>query len=211
MFELPGLNGSGDPKKDLEQVRRWLARFVPELEQQLSNLGTDNFTSAYNERVEGLATLTGAAKSKTTAEAVAEHLLDKNNPHGVTLNQLGHKDPSISMEATDHGWVIKLCGLMIQAKYVQASLAPTQTSVSGIYEAAADMGDWDVPFGTLSACWARVTYRHAWVGCVREADEQSAGYVYVYRTNSSIDPDIVIFGIGGVSDGGEAKESDYVR
>ena len=75
MFQYPG-SGQDNVKEDVRRLRQWLNQFLPELEHQLSNLGTDNFSTAYNERMEGVTTMTGAGKQKTTSEALAEHLLD---------------------------------------------------------------------------------------------------------------------------------------
>ena len=41
MLELPGLHSQDSLKDEVEQVRRYLARFVPQLEQQLKAIGED--------------------------------------------------------------------------------------------------------------------------------------------------------------------------
>lgn len=91
MFDLPSING----KTDAESIRRYLMRLVPQIENELYNLTTDNFSSAYNERLAGLTngSVTDengkAATNTTTAEAIAAHMQSKNNPHGVTAEQAG--------------------------------------------------------------------------------------------------------------------------
>ena len=59
MFNYPG-SMPDNVKEGVDELRRWITKFIPELEQQLSNLGADNFSSAYNERLEGLTALSGA-------------------------------------------------------------------------------------------------------------------------------------------------------
>ena len=207
MFELPGLNTSGDVRSDLASVRRYLARLIPQLEQEMQNLGTDNFTSAYNERLEGLVALTGAQAQKTSAEALAEHILDKSNPHAVTLAQLGHEDPVITMAQTGHGWYMTLCGLMIQARYIQ--LSGEGAADGSLYMYGTSLGSWDTAFGTLSGSW--VKYRgDGWMGAVSGATETSAGNIQIWNTAAAISATVAVYGIGGVSNGGSAKESDFI-
>ena len=43
MFEYPKTQASENLKEDVQEIRRWLSRFVPELEQQLADISTDNF------------------------------------------------------------------------------------------------------------------------------------------------------------------------
>jgi hypothetical protein len=207
MFEMPGLSGNGNPKEDLDRVRRWLMRFVPQLEQELSNLGTDNFTSAYNERLEGLVERTGAEAQKTSAEALAEHILDNENPHKVTLEQLGYTEPQAVWTETEHGWAVTLGGIMLEAMY--AAVSVTGEAAGSLYKATVEPGDWDVPFGSLSTTKVDWIAEAGWIGGRHSQTESSAGAFEIYDTAADMAGTAVIIGIGGVTDGG-AKETDII-
>ena len=179
MFEYPGSRMGDDLYNDVKDIKSWLNRFVPELEQQLANLGVDNFTSAYNERVEGLTTLSGAPGSKTTAEAVAEHLLDYHNPHKVTLGQLGYAAPEVQAEEKNGSLIITLCGLMIQVKPVTIE-SGTATAEGNVFKRTVSAGDWEQEFGTLWTAVAFIMSGDMWLGSRTDADETSAGTLTIY-------------------------------
>lgn len=101
MFNLPGLSSKGTAEQDVQDLRRYLTMLIPQLEQELSNLSTDNFASDYNEILEGL-TSAGTIKdgskadtTTTTSQALAAHLQDTKNPHKVTKEQLGITIPTL--------------------------------------------------------------------------------------------------------------------
>ena len=198
MFEYPGTQMGDDLYKNVQELRRWLSRFIPELEQQLDNLGVDNFTTAYNERVEGLTTLTGAPGSKTTAEAVAEHLLDRNNPHRVTLNQLGYQAPYVQAQTEDGSTIITLCGMMIQMKPVTISAA-TETASGSVYKRDVSAGDWEIEFEELYMAQPVITDGDLWAGKLTGATETSAGTLTVFSgASASGAGEAKIIGIGRV-------------
>lgn len=200
MFESPGTQMGDDLKRDVQDVKRWLARFVPELEQQLDNISTDNFTSAYNERVEGLRTLSGAPGSKTTADAVAEHLLDYNNPHRVNLSQLGYEVPQAVYTETDHGGNIRLGGLMLQWLDVSIAAGTGDLVYGNVYGRNVSLGNWDVEFGTLYGTWLQQRGSDGsggWFGSNWGASKLSAGTVKNMRGEQSMPASSVrIYGIG---------------
>ena len=197
MFQYPGLQQKENLKDEVQELRRWLARFVPELEQQLDNLGADNFTTAYNERLEGVTTLSGAGKQKTTSEALAEHLLDTNNPHKTSLFQLGFSWPVYT--ETTNGWSLVFGGIMLQAKTVQLD-QHSGTAQNNIYRSDVTIGDWDTEFDTLFSSWAQVHAEGArtqWTGTIWGADKTSAGTVRLLCSGGTYyASDVTIFGIG---------------
>jgi len=179
MLEMPGRKDSGNLKNDFDNLVRWAQRLVPQLEQQMANLGVDNFTTAYNERLEGLTTLTGAVGSKTTAEAVAEHLLDYKNPHKVTLAQLGYQVPQAQVEEKSGSLLITLGGLMIQIKPVEIE-AGTATAEGNVFKRTESAGDWEQEFSALYCAMAVINTGDMWLGSSTDQDETSAGTLTIY-------------------------------
>ena len=101
MFNLPGLSSKGTAEQDVLDLRKYLTMLIPQLEQELSNLSSDNFASDYNEILEGLqsaATIQNGSKADTTtttSQALAAHLQNTENPHKVTKEQLGITNPTL--------------------------------------------------------------------------------------------------------------------
>ena len=198
MFEYPGSRMGDDLYNDVKDIKAWLNRFVPELEQQLYNLGTDNFTSAYNERVEGLTTLSGAPGSKTTAEAVAEHLLDYNNPHKVTLGQLGYQEPEVQAASGQGSTILVLCGLMIQIKTVEIDEA-TAEAEGNVFKQSLDTGDWEAEFLEFYGATAVINTGDLWLGGIADASTTSAGTLTIYSAAAAAgEGTATIIGIGRV-------------
>lgn len=197
MFQNPGLREQENLKDEVREIRRWLNRFVPELEQQLDNLGADNFTTAYNERLEGITTLSGAGKSKTTSEAVAEHLLDYNNPHRVSLHQLGLALPAFS--ETDNGWALTFGGILLQCRIVEVT-QHTGTARGNVYASDIALGDWDIEFSELMGTWVQAEAETAaivWPGVMWGAGRISAGSTRLYCAGSTVPAcSLVIYGLG---------------
>jgi hypothetical protein len=196
MFEYPKTQASENLKEDVQEIRRWLSRFVPELEQQLADISTDNFMTDYNERAEGLTQLTGAGAQKTTAGAVAEHLLDRNNPHGVTLSQLG----ALRVVNTENGQVIHLCGLMFQVKKLVISAGEAQ-AIGNVFYRDVSLGDWDVPFSAIYTEWVDVNSmdqtKDCWLGARRTGGVTGCGRVRLYSAEAAQEAVRVnIYGIG---------------
>lgn len=209
MLDLPGLMSSGELKQDVEQVRRYLARLVPQLDQALSNLSTDNFTSDYNALVKGVTdeTSANAAEAKTTSEAIARHMRDYENPHHVTLEGLGYTPPHVlTFWETEHGWAAVIGqGLTIQCKKISLE-AGTATGYGSCYYRDVVLGDWDVPTEALYGVYISVTApnlsKAGWCGTVSGASETSAGTArMLYAMSDAQAQEITVYGIGGVSDG----------
>lgn len=195
MFDYPG-SMPDNVKEGVDELRRWITKFIPELEQQLSNLGADNFSSAYNERLEGLTALSGAGKQKTTSEALAEHLLDRTNPHRVTLSQLGYVAPQLKVEEENGSLILTMCGMMIQLKPIVLE-AGTGTAAGQVYRREISAGDWEREFGALYAVIPVLTGGGAWLGRLLGYDEQSAGSLVLYSaTETSSAGAAMIIGIG---------------
>lgn len=178
MFNYPG-SMPDNVKEGVDELRRWITKFIPELEQQLSNLSADNFSSAYNERLEGLTALSGAGQQKTTSEALAEHLLDRSNPHRVTLSQLGYVAPQLNVEEENGSLILTLCGLMIQLKPIVLE-AGTGTAVGQVYRREVSAGDWEREFSALYCAFPILTAGGAWLGRLSNTDEQHAGSLVVF-------------------------------
>lgn len=202
MFQYPGTRPGENLKDDVQQLRQWLAVFLPELEQQLANLGTDNFTTAYNERIEGVTGLTGAAKQSTTAAAVAEHLLDRNNPHNVTLRQLGYQGPQVT-ESEDGTRLITFGGLTMQVRDVPFEATAAEGS-SRVYRQEISLGDWAVPFTEILAEGTQLAgMTDGWLGAVSGGDLEHCGTAVLYTpTNSAGEGSIQIWAIGRAEDHG---------
>lgn len=183
MFNYPG-SMPDNVKEGVDELRRWITKFIPELEQQLSNLGADNFSSAYNERLEGLTALSGAGQQKTTSEALAEHLLDRNNPHKVTLSQLGYVAPQLKVEEENGSLILTLCGLMIQLKPIVLE-AGTATAEGRVYKRTVSAGDWEREFGALYGAVPVIKTGAAWLGGYEDADEEHAGTLTLYSAEAA--------------------------
>ena len=200
MIELPGLNSQGDLKKDLDQVRRYLNRLVPQLEKEIQALQVDGYTSALNERREGLTDLTGAGKATTTAAAVAEHILDTNNPHGVTLRQLGYTEPQAQVYETEDGLVVALGGLVLAARTVPVS--GTGEAAGAVYALTVALGDWPVPFDEIYAMGAQLRDVNGWAGALTGTDGETCGSVTIYTPAAeAAEGTIQLWAIGRISDG----------
>lgn len=201
MFELPGLNSTGNVKQDLDQVRRYLARFVPQLEQELQQLGVDPFASALNERREGLTSLSGAANQTSTAAAVAEHLMDKNNPHGVTLRQLGYTEPQAQVYQMDEGMAITLGGLGIEILQVEVPVM-TAEAEGTITRQDIALGDWPITYDEIYMAGAQLIGIDGWAGAIRDMDTEHCGTAAVYTTAAETAAGIMmVWAIGRYSNG----------
>ena len=195
MFELPGLNPQDDVKKDLDALRRYLMKFVPQLEQELANLGTDNFTSAYNERLEGLTSVQAAGKSVSTPEAIANHLLDHDNPHRVTAAQVG-------LGETIHGGDGYACvdfnGWRYTLLWITHDAGETETQAGALYYDDISLGDWPVEMGEIFYTTAELVSGESGTvfrGARWGISEESAGTVRVYRPEAT-DEGYEIFVLG---------------
>ena len=182
MLELPGLTNTGDNTRDIDSIRRYLARLIPQLEMELMSAQQDQYLDAYNALSQELGTVNGS----TTAGALAQHVLDRGNPHKVTLSQLGFSaDDLAKVEILDKGIVLRIGGkrglqINVQTEQIEISewfhveqqgrsdpAAPYWTSTDPVAYADAALGGWEkeipLPYwvgATLSAA----TDRDCWTG-----------------------------------------------
>lgn len=193
MLELPGMKTTGDPRLDLDNIRRYLSRLVPQLEMELMNAGTDDYQSEYNARAQNI----GTGKSGTTAGALAAHVLDLKNPHNVTLAQLGFSyDKFVSIDITVNGLMIR-CGqkqgLQINIQQAQVEL-DTWEQANQIYHASADLGEWDRQLPLILYAGATVNNggTDCWAGSLTGTDAQHIGTVQIYRLGPEWEPGPVL-------------------
>ena len=200
MFQYPGF-GNENLKENVSELRRWLARFVPELERKLDEIGTDNFTTAYNERVEGVTPVQGTARATSTSAALAEHLLDHGNPHGVTMAQVGLVQRA---EQDETHSLYQLGPLLVQVMTIEIDAAAA-TAAGSVYKRSVSLGDWAEPFSALYAYGITLEgTANQWAGPMTGADEETCGDIIIYTpTASGSAGSIRIWGIGRSKDGGQ--------
>jgi hypothetical protein len=201
MFELPGLNATGDMRQDLSAIRRYLMKLVPQLEQELANLGVDNFTSAYNERLEGLTSITSAGKSVSTPEAIANHLLDTNNPHKVTAAQLG-LDEQVYVKDEALIWRCRGWQTVLMEVTVPAGEEIQQSGALWYKDAA--LGDWPEKFYDVNWWYVSVSEAaggNVFLGRCGDADETQAGTARIFRTTETDEAvTLTVLGVGSYGD-----------
>lgn len=188
MLELPGLIGGENPKEDIEALRRYLGRLIPELEQQLINAQQDSYQDELNKRINQV---TGV-NNGTTAGALAEHVRDFSNPHRVTLAQLGFSlGKFLSLERAGNGAVIRIGekrGLQINFQHVLTNITEwTQNGGTGKAEQA--LGDWSREIPELMAAMPILLgegQAGVWAGALKGATGESMGTLEVF-TDLSVD------------------------
>jgi hypothetical protein len=197
VLELPGLTNTGDNTRDIDAIRRYLARLIPQLEMELMSAQQDKFLDAYNALSQELGTVNGS----TTAGALAQHILDKRNPHGVTLAQLGYNPDNLAaVELTPHGVTIRIGGkrgLQVNVQSVSLEISEwihvKQQAQTGedtaegrdpVCYADAALGSWEreipLPYwvgATLSAA----TDRDCWAGNLSGWGKNDMGTLRIYR------------------------------
>lgn len=184
MLEMPGLNNTGDVGMDLEKLRRYLTKLIPQLEMELVNAQQDGYQEAYNAMTKGV----GAVDSNTTAGALVKHELRKDNPHSVTAEQLGLTlGKLVQMTLTETGMVIRVGekrGLQINVQEVQVSVN-SWTWNGGVYYADhVELGNWTEKIPLLY--YTGVTLhggndRDFWPGPMNGATSESIGYIRMYH------------------------------
>ena len=207
MLELPGLIGGENTREDLEALRRYLGRLIPELEQQLINAQQDNYQEELNKRINQV---TGV-NNGTTAGALAEHVRDFSNPHRVTLAQLGFSlSKFLSLERAGNGAVIRIGekrGLQINFQRVAVTITEwTQNGGTGRTEQA--LGNWAREIPELMAAMPVLQGEgqvDAWAGALKSATGKSMGTLEVFTdlpvditegsTNSGARTKTVNFGV----------------
>lgn len=176
---------TGDTARDLDTIRRYLVRLVPQLEMELSRAESDRFGEAYAQRVNGMAEAKKSGEAAGGAEALADHLLDRSNPHGVTLAQLGFNiDKIFSFRTGEHSMLLQLGGKQgIQLNWQTVRV----TAGTGAWEAEASvwqqdvvLGDWEIPLDAMLGAWAQLMgsgLHTVWAGRLAGASKTSMGRV----------------------------------
>lgn len=192
MLELSGLTSSGDLARDVDNIRRYLVRLVPKLEMELENAKTDNYLDAKGRIVNKMAS-GKAEEAQTTAQAIAAHMLDKGNPHGVTLAQLGFSfDRAAQVNFTDTGMVFRIGGEHgLQINTQRVTVPVTEWTVTGgIAWAEVDLGAWERPAGVLSYAQAQVLHAQSnsgqrmddvWCGAIRSYTRDDCGTLRLFK------------------------------
>ena len=183
MLELPGLTHTGDAAQDLESVRRYLSRLVPDLEMELANLKQDRYQEAMNALTQNI----GTADKNTTAGALAAHELRTDNPHKVTGQQLG-----LSLGKVCQGTVSRNAmtarigekrGIQISAQDMEITVSAWQQH-GGVAYADADLGTWAAQVPLLISVRTDLRgglYQDYWAGCLRGTDRENIGILRIYR------------------------------
>lgn len=183
MLELPGMTNSGDDKQDLDAIRRYLARLVPQLEMELMNAREDSYQDELMRKRTGM----GGGSTQHTAGALAEHVLRRDNPHGVTLAQLGFSlDKACTVEFTDHGLVARIGerhGLQLTAH--REEIKPTTWRVDAGVVAYTDkaLSRWDRPFERLYLTQAMISAANTndvWLGGLTGSGVTDIGTLRLY-------------------------------
>ena len=152
MLELPGLTSSGDIGKDLDSLRRYIARLVPAVEMELINAGQDNYQAELSAQKQGV----GAPNKDSTAGALVAHELRRDNPHRVTAGQLGLSlDKLVGITFLEEG-----AGITVrigEKRGVQINIQDTHAEIrewtrsGGVAWAEADLGAWEEKIPILYA------------------------------------------------------------
>lgn len=192
MLELSGLTSSGDLARDVDNIRRYLVRLVPKLEMELENAKTDNYLDAKGRIVNKMAS-GKAEEAQTTAQAIAAHMLDKGNPHGVTLAQLGFSfDRAAQVNFTDTGMVFRIGGEHgLQINTQRVTVPVTEWTVTGgIAWAEVDLDRWEQRAGVISFAQAQVLHAQSnsgqrmddvWCGAIRSYTRDDCGTLRLFK------------------------------
>jgi len=192
LLELSGLTSSGDLARDVDNIRRYLVRLVPQLEMELENAKTDNYLDAKGRIANGMAS-GKADDAQTTAQAVAAHMLDKGNPHGVTLAQLGFSfDRAAQVNFTDTGMVFRIGGEHgLQINTQRVSVPVNQWTVTGgIAWAEVNLDAWEQRAGVISFVQAQVLHAQSnsgqrmddvWCGVIRSYTRDECGTLRLFK------------------------------
>lgn len=191
MLELPGITTSGDAELDVQKVLRYLSKLVPQLEMELADARQDGYLEQYNAVTQGV----GAVNDKTTAGALVAHELRKDNPHGVTAEQLGLKlGKLIQVTLANNGLMIRIGearGLQINVQDVQVQVE-SWTKHGGVsYADNISLGKWENKIPVLYYTGVTVlggTYRDYWAGPVNGSDSENIGNIRMYHEYVSVDP-----------------------
>lgn len=188
MFELPGMTNSGDDKQDLDSIRRYLSRLVPQLEMELMSAREDSYQDELMRQRTGM----GGSNPNGTAGALAEHVLRKDNPHGVTLAQLGFSlDKAVAVEFTQHGMTARIGdkhGVQLEVQTVDANVQQWRLDSGTIVYAVMALGDWDRPFERIFGARAGISAANTndvWLSGLTGSGSAAMGTVRLYHTTDS--------------------------
>ena len=184
MLELPGLTVSGNANQDIQKILRYLSKLVPQIDMELMNANQDDYSNAYN----ALSQEIGNVDKSTTAGALAAHELRKDNPHDVTLNQLGFSmDRYVKTEYTANRltvWIGEKRGLQINVQDAEITISEWEQS-GGVCWAEAAIGQWQREIPLMF--WAGVTVRGGqadndyWAGPISGSTSTNIGTVRMYH------------------------------
>ena len=188
MLELPGLTSTGDVGKDLDNLKRYIARLVPALEIELIGAKQDDYASEYNAQTLGV----GATDKQTTAGALVAHELRQDNPHHVTAGQLGLTlDKLVTIAFTASGLMARIGdkrGVQINIQDVTVTVS-AWTQGDGVRYADTDLGNWEakmpVLFAAVPAMRGYRTERNYWAGPLIGSGSEQIGTLRIYRPGTS--------------------------
>lgn len=184
MLELPGLTVSGDAGQDVEKILRYLSKLVPQIDMELMNAQQDGYSNAMN----ALSQEIGTVDKNTTAGALAAHELRKDNPHQVTLPQLGFSmERYVRPEYNANGLTVRIGdkrGLMIIVQDVEVTVTEW-TQRGGVCWAQADLGEWrtEIPLMFYAGVQTQggQAYRDYWAGNLAGSTGKYIGTVRLYH------------------------------
>ena len=183
MLELPGLTSSGDLGKDLDGLRRYIARLVPALEMELITAKEDDYQAEYNAQKLGV----GVSDKRSTAGALAAHELRQDNPHRVTAAQLGLTlDRLVTIEFAGQGLTARIGekrGLQVNVQSAEASVS-SWTQIGGTAWADVNLGDWAAKIPVLYAVIPMMragSSKEFWPGIISGSDTDHIGTLRIHR------------------------------
>ena len=183
MLELPGMNNTGDVRKDLDAIRRYLTKVVPQIDMELMRAQQDDYTDAMNALTQEI----GTVDKNSTAGALASHELRKDNPHGVTLEQLGFSMGNfVRVKYTSESLVVMIGdkkGLKIVTQDAVRTVREW-TQVGGVSFAEVAVGDWEEKIPLLF--YTGVSLRGGvpsdyWAGPLRGTTNETIGTLRIYH------------------------------
>lgn len=189
MFELPGLTATGDTARDLETVRRYLVRLIPQLEMELAEAKADRFSDAYNTRTAGMVATQSSGQAKDGAAALADHLLDRQNPHHVTAQQLGLSLDSVAARlSTEHATKLRLGGkqgLEVLIQQVSTSILGSAWTLGEAMDTVTiDLGAWEQAMAMPWSAQATLVWQskgEQFLGALSGTTSRLIGSVQIFR------------------------------
>lgn len=190
MLELPGLTSSGDLGKDLDTLKRYIARLVPALEMELINAGQDDYQEQLSAQTQGV----GSAKKQSTAGALVAHELRYDNPHRVTAAQLGLTlDKIMTVTFTTSGLAVRIGekrGIQINVQDVEPVVNQWE-HVEATDWADAALGSWEAEIPVLYAVIPALragNSKEFWLGVLSGSTGENIGTLRIHR-GCGVDPE----------------------